>query len=161
MKKRIKGPSVTTGKRSKTPEQRAVLVQWAYHKLNSVEGCSFRKFSKRATDNKAFWLGIPDHHKRIVLADGSCKVSQQARAVFAHAFLSKDGETMARIAALTSCMVLSLTAPTEEKAGKVAQMADDLAQGLTDTQIERCQKDALEIADGYEEMKLKRLAGNN
>jgi hypothetical protein len=161
MKKRIKGPSVIAGKWNKTPEQRSMLVQWAGLKLAGVEGCSFRRFSKRATDNKAFWLGIPDHHKRIVLADGSCKISQQARAVFAEAFLTDGGNDKARMAALTLGLFLALTAPSESKLLEVAEVASGISADLSPEQIERCKAEAEEFAEAHRVMAMKQTFGGN
>lgn len=161
MKQRISGPAVTTGKWNKTPEQRAMLVQWASLKLATVEGCSFRQFSKRASDNKAFWDGIPDHHKRRRKSDGVPQISQQARAVFAHAFLSDGGDDKPRMAALTLGLFLALTAPSESKLRHAAEMASGISEGLSPEQIERCKAEAVEFAEAHRVMTVKQTFGGN
>jgi len=44
---------------------------------------------------------------------------------------------------LTRCLVLALTAPSDEKAAQAAQLAERLAQGLTMKQVNQCKKAAL------------------
>lgn len=161
MKKRIKGPSVTTGKWNKTPQQRSMLVQWAGLKLAGVEGCSFRQFSRRASDNKAFWDGIPAHHKRHRKSDGVPQISQQARAVFAEAFLTDGGNDKAQMAALTLALFLALTAPSESKLQEVAELASGISEGLSPEQVEHCKAEAEEFAEAHRVMALKQTFGGN
>ena len=160
MKDRIKGPKQTSGKYRKSPSQRAVLVTWASTKLATVEGCSFKQFSKRAADNKAFWEGIPAHHKRYRKSDGVPQISEQARAIFAHAFLS-GGEDRPRMAALTTGLFLVLTASTDEKAHDAAEMCEGIAVGLTPEQIKQCQDEAEELANDHRDKILKQTFGGN
>lgn len=49
--------------------------------------------------------------------------------------------------ALTQCLLLSLSAPTDEQAARAGALADKMAAGfnLSDSQIEICMADALEI----------------
>jgi hypothetical protein len=160
MKNRIKGPKQTSGKYRKSPSQRAVLVTWASTKLATLDGCSFKPFSTAATDNKAFWKGIPDHHKRIRLTDGGRLISEQARAIFAHAFLS-GGEDRPRMAALTTGLFLVLTASNDEKARDAAEMCEGIAVGLTPEQIKQCQDEAEELANDHRDKILKQTFGGN
>jgi hypothetical protein len=44
---------------------------------------------------------------------------------------------------LTRCLVLALTAPSDEKAAQAAELAERLAQGLTKKQVTQCKKAAL------------------
>jgi hypothetical protein len=44
---------------------------------------------------------------------------------------------------LTRCLVLALTAPSDEKAAQAAELAERLAQGLTMKQVNQCKKAAL------------------
>ena len=46
---------------------------------------------------------------------------------------------------LTRCLVLALTAPSDEKAAQAAELAERLAQGLTKKQVTQCKKAAIEI----------------
>ena len=41
------------------------------------------------------------------------------------------GEKMTQIEALTQCLVLAITAPTDEKATQASELAEQIAQGLT------------------------------
>ena len=54
---------------------------------------------------------------------------------------------MTQIDALTQCLVLAITAPTDEKAEKAEQLAQEIAQGLTDLQVEQCKADALDCLE--------------
>jgi hypothetical protein len=54
---------------------------------------------------------------------------------------------MTQIEALTQCLVLAITAPTDEKADQAEQLAQQIAQGLTDLQVEQCKADALNIIE--------------
>jgi hypothetical protein len=44
---------------------------------------------------------------------------------------------------LTRCLVLALTAPSDEKAAQAAELAEQLAKGLTMKQVNQCKKAAL------------------
>ena len=57
------------------------------------------------------------------------------------------GEKMTQIEALTQCLVLAITAPTDEKANQASQLAEQIAQGLTKKQVNQCKKKALEILE--------------
>ena len=57
------------------------------------------------------------------------------------------GEKMTQIEALTQCLVLAITAPTDEKANQASQLAEQIAQGLTKKQVNKCKKKALEILE--------------
>jgi hypothetical protein len=54
---------------------------------------------------------------------------------------------MTQIDALTQCLILAITAPTDEKAIQASQLAEQIAQGLTKKQINLCKKKALEILE--------------
>jgi hypothetical protein len=54
---------------------------------------------------------------------------------------------MTQIQALTQCLVLAITAPTDEKAHQAEQLALQIAQGLTDLQVEQCKAHALNIIE--------------
>jgi hypothetical protein len=144
--KRIKFPQPMGGKYSKSPSQRQILTTWASVKLNTADACSFKPFSTAATDNKAFWAAIPEHHKRLRKTDGVRQISSQARAVFAHAFLTGDEDTP-RMAALTTGLFLCLTAPDDAKARETAEMCEGIAVGLTPEQIEHCKAEAEQMCD--------------
>ena len=58
------------------------------------------------------------------------------------------GEKMTQIEALTQCLVLAITAPTDEKATQASQLAEQIAQGLTKKQVNKCKKKTLEILEG-------------
>jgi hypothetical protein len=144
--KRIKGPIQMGGKYSKSPSQRQILTTWANVKLETADACSFKPFSTRATDNKAFWDAIPEHHKRLRKTDGVRQISSQARAVFAHAFLTGDEDTP-RMAALTTGLFLCLTAPDETRARETAETCEGIAVGLTPEQVEHCKAEAEQMCD--------------
>ena len=57
------------------------------------------------------------------------------------------GEKMTQIDALTQCLVLAITAPTDENANQASQLAEQIAQGLTKKQVNQCKKKALEILE--------------
>ena len=57
------------------------------------------------------------------------------------------GEKMTQIDALTQCLVLAITAPTDEKANQASQLAEQIAQGLTKKQVNQCKKKALEVLE--------------
>jgi len=44
---------------------------------------------------------------------------------------------------LTRCLVLALTAPNYEKAAQAAELAEQLAKGLTMKQVNQCKKAAM------------------
>ena len=46
---------------------------------------------------------------------------------------------------LTRCLILAITAPTDEKAQQASELAEQIAQGLTKKQVNQCKKKALEI----------------
>lgn len=50
---------------------------------------------------------------------------------------------MTQTQALTKALILALTAPTDEKAAQAAELAEQIAQGLTKKQVENCKKSAL------------------
>lgn len=58
------------------------------------------------------------------------------------------GEKMTQIDALTQCLVLAITAPTDEKANQASQIAEKIALGLTKKQVNQCKKKALEVLEG-------------
>ena len=57
------------------------------------------------------------------------------------------GEKMTQMDALTQCLVLAITAPTDEKANQASQLAEKIAQGLTKKQVNQCKKKALELLE--------------
>ena len=57
------------------------------------------------------------------------------------------GEKMTQMDALTQCLVLAITAPTDEKANQASQLAEQIAQGLTQKQVNQCKKKALEVLE--------------
>lgn len=160
-KNRITGPTMLTGKWKKTPEQRAMLVQWATLKLATLEGGSFRKFGRKASDNKAFWDGIPEHHKRRRKSDGAPQISKAARLAFVEAFLVDGGNDKAQMAALTLGLFLVLTAPSESKLQEVAEVASGISEGLSPEQIEHCKAEAEEFAEAHRVMSAKQMFGGH
>ena len=56
---------------------------------------------------------------------------------------------MTQIEALTQCLVLALVAPDDQKAQKAAELAEQIAQGLTVDQVKKCKVAALDLA-GFE-----------
>ena len=54
---------------------------------------------------------------------------------------------MTQIEALTQCLVLALTAPNDQKAQQAAELAEQIAHGLTKKQVNQCKKKALEILE--------------
>ena len=54
---------------------------------------------------------------------------------------------MTQSQALTKCLVLAITAPTDEQSEKANELAQQIAQGLTDLQVEQCKYDALNLID--------------
>jgi hypothetical protein len=55
---------------------------------------------------------------------------------------------MTQIDVLTQCLILAITASTDEKATQASQLAEQIAQGLTKKQVNQCKKKALEILEG-------------
>ena len=56
---------------------------------------------------------------------------------------------MTQIDALTQCLVLALTAPNDQKAQQASELAEQIAHGLTNDQVENCKNEALELV-GFE-----------
>jgi len=54
---------------------------------------------------------------------------------------------MTQIEALTQCLVLALTAPNDQKAQQAAELAEQIAQGLTVDQVEQCKIVALDCLE--------------
>jgi len=54
---------------------------------------------------------------------------------------------MSQIEALTQCLVLALTAPDDQKAEQASNLAEQIAYGLTDDQVEQCKLDALNMLE--------------
>lgn len=54
---------------------------------------------------------------------------------------------MTQIEALTQCLMLALIAPNDQKAQQAAELAEQIAYGLTKKQVEQCKKQALEILE--------------
>jgi hypothetical protein len=54
---------------------------------------------------------------------------------------------MSQIEALTQCLVLALTAPNDQKAQQASELAEQIAFGLTDEQVEQCKLDALNMLE--------------
>jgi hypothetical protein len=54
---------------------------------------------------------------------------------------------MSQIEALTQCLVLALTAPNDQKAQQAAELAEQIAHGLTVDQVEQCKADALDCLE--------------
>ena len=52
---------------------------------------------------------------------------------------------MTQIEALTQCLVLAIVAPDDQKAQQASQLAEQIAQGLTQKQVTQCKKKALEL----------------
>lgn len=50
---------------------------------------------------------------------------------------------MTQTQALTQALVLAIIAPDNQKAAQAAVLAEQIAQGLTKTQVNRCKKVAL------------------
>ena len=48
---------------------------------------------------------------------------------------------------LTRCLVLALTAPSDEKATQASELAEQLAYGLILDQVEQCKNQALELVE--------------
>ena len=54
---------------------------------------------------------------------------------------------MTQIEALTQCLVLAITAPTDEQSERANELAQQIAQGLTELQVEQCKLDALNMLE--------------
>jgi len=52
---------------------------------------------------------------------------------------------MTQIDALTQCLVLAITAPTDEKANQASQLAEQIALGLTKKQVNQCKQAAIKL----------------
>ena len=52
---------------------------------------------------------------------------------------------MTQTQALTQALVLAIIAPDDQKAAQAAVLAEQIAQGLTKTQVNRCKIQALKI----------------
>ena len=50
---------------------------------------------------------------------------------------------MTQIQALTHCLVLAITAPTNEKAQMASDLAEQIAKGLTIKQVNQCKKNLM------------------
>ena len=55
---------------------------------------------------------------------------------------------MTQSQALTQCLVLAISAPTDEKAQMASDLAEQIALGITKKQVNQCKKKALEILEG-------------
>jgi len=51
---------------------------------------------------------------------------------------------MTQIEALIQCLVLALVAPDDQKAQQAAELAEQIAHGLTVDQVEQCKANALD-----------------
>jgi hypothetical protein len=58
------------------------------------------------------------------------------------------GFTMSQIEALTQCLVLALTAPNDQKAQQAAELAEQIAHGLTKKQVNQCKQAAIKEWEG-------------
>lgn len=52
---------------------------------------------------------------------------------------------MSKTEALTQCLVLALTAPSDEKAQQAAELAEKIAQSLTKKQVNQCKQNAMKL----------------
>jgi len=52
---------------------------------------------------------------------------------------------MTQSQALTQALVLAIIAPSDDKAAQAASLAEQIAQGLTKTQVNRCKAQALKM----------------
>jgi hypothetical protein len=52
---------------------------------------------------------------------------------------------MTQSQALTQALVLAIIAPSDDKAAQAASLAEQIAQGLTITQVNRCKAQALKM----------------
>lgn len=56
---------------------------------------------------------------------------------------------MTQSQALTKALILALIAPDDQKAEQASNLAEQIAYGLTDDQVEHCKNEALELV-GFE-----------
>ena len=54
---------------------------------------------------------------------------------------------MTQTQALTKALILAITAPDDDRADQAARLAESIAQGLNDAQVEQCKLDALEYLE--------------
>ena len=54
---------------------------------------------------------------------------------------------MTQIEALTQCLMLALVAPDDQKAQQAAELAEQIANGLTVDQVEQCKIAALDCLE--------------
>ena len=54
---------------------------------------------------------------------------------------------MTQIEALTQCLVLAIVAPNDQKAQQAAELAEQIAHGLTVNQVEQCKVAALDCLE--------------
>ena len=59
----------------------------------------------------------------------------------------RTGYKMTQLQALTQCLVLAITAPTDEQSERANELAQQIAQGLTQLQVEQCKLDALNMLE--------------
>lgn len=52
---------------------------------------------------------------------------------------------MTQIDALTQCLVLALVAPDDQKAQQAAELAEQIAHGLTKKQVNQCKQAAIKL----------------
>jgi hypothetical protein len=55
---------------------------------------------------------------------------------------------MSQIEALTQCLVLALIAPNDQKAQQAAELAEQIAHGLTKKQVNQCKQAAIKEWEG-------------
>jgi hypothetical protein len=55
---------------------------------------------------------------------------------------------MSQIEALTQCLILALTAPNDQKAQQAAELAEQIAHGLTKKQVNQCKQAAIKEWEG-------------
>ena len=54
---------------------------------------------------------------------------------------------MTQIDALTQCLMLALVAPDDQKAQQAAELAEQIAHGLTKKQVNQCKQAALDCLE--------------
>jgi hypothetical protein len=62
---------------------------------------------------------------------------------------------MSQIEALTQCLILALTAPNDKKADQAVKLANELANGLAEHEVELCKENALYLQ--YKARKLEEV----
>jgi len=62
--------------------------------------------------------------------------------------VNSKGFTMSQIEALTQCLVLALTAPNDQNAQQAAELAEQIAHGLTKKQVNQCKQAAIKEWEG-------------